>query len=482
MLMSYTVIQTEPFLAEHAEVRDMSSCASIYSVHLDGTNVYNLSSLLHSRPPVPPAFSDPAICWKSIDKLANALIDLSTTGGYLYRGLIDAIQLYHVSFTMLQPSSAFITSSLRTILSAVIAQVSTEQSDLDTLDAAERMIGHFGDEDPFHFTAVSYLSLHGIVEHMIKKDRHIASRVKHWYRESFNSPASDTLYRLQMALACAWITEEIGDADFSLEAYEAALCLLQLHISATHTASLAEPVEHSSASLAADAAAAALRLGEPDISKAVELLEWGRALHRAYTVQSHTSEGENQFSDRGSCERPSFSRLLETTEGGLVIMLIASKQSCHAIIISKALSKPHHILLKVTLNSLTELSTGFQACISSASENFDSVEEQLKVILRSLWVDVVAPVVHHPSLENVPRNSRIWWCPTSAFSTLPVHAAGEYTPGGEQLSRLYVSSYAFSIITTASSLVRPSDHPSTNMTFNVSFRSPSLFLSLSRYI
>ncbi|KAJ8592527.1 hypothetical protein M405DRAFT_733041 [Rhizopogon salebrosus TDB-379] len=126
-------------------------------------------------------------------------------------------------------------------------------------------------------------------------------------------------------------------------------------------------------------------------------------------------------------------------------MLIASKKSCHAIIVSKAVSKPHHVLLKVTLNSLTELSTSFQACISSASENSDSVEEQLKVILRSLWVDVVAPVVHHPSLANVPRNSRIWWCPTSVFSTLPVHAAGEYTSEGEQLSRLYVSSYTSSI-------------------------------------
>ncbi|KAJ8592532.1 hypothetical protein M405DRAFT_703761, partial [Rhizopogon salebrosus TDB-379] len=55
------------------------------------------------------------------------------------------------------------------------------------------------------------------------------------------------------------------------------------------------------------------------------------------------------------------------------------------------------------------------------------------------------PVVHHLILDNVPRNSRIWWCPTSVFSTLPVHAAGDYTPGGEQLSQLYVSSYTFSI-------------------------------------
>jgi len=45
----------------------------------------------------------------------------------------------------------------------------------------------------------------------------------------------------------------------------------------------------------------------------------------------------------------------------------------------------------------------------------------------------------------MPRNSRIWWCLTSVFYTLPVHAAGKYTSTGEQLSRFYVSSYTSSI-------------------------------------
>jgi hypothetical protein len=158
------------------------------------------------------------------------------------------------------------------------------------------------------------------------------------------------------------------------------------------------------------------------------------------------------------CERPSFSGLLEGTQGGTVIMLIASRSSCHAIIASKAHSQPHHVPLKLTLSTLTKLLTTFQECISSESGKSNSVEEQLKDILRRLWVEVVAPVVHHPSLENLPRNSRIWWCPISVFSTLPVHAAGEYTPGGEQLSRLHVSSYTFSI----TSLLRArscTDHP-----------------------
>ncbi|KAF8431089.1 CHAT domain-containing protein [Boletus edulis BED1] len=37
--------------------------------------------------------------------------------------------------------------------------------------------------------------------------------------------------------------------------------------------------------------------------------------------------------------------------------------------------------------------------------------------------------------------SRIWWCPTGEFSTLPLHAAGPYRKGQQNLPNLYVSSY-----------------------------------------
>src|SRR5882762_3780816 len=81
--------QDAPNIWKHGSSREKNR-ASIYSAHLDGANVYNLSSLVCSHPR--PAFSDLAICWKSIDKLAKALIGLPTTGRY-QNGLIDAIRL-----------------------------------------------------------------------------------------------------------------------------------------------------------------------------------------------------------------------------------------------------------------------------------------------------------------------------------------------------------------------------------------------------
>lgn len=118
-----------------------------------------------------------------------------------------------------------------------------------------------------------------------------------------------------------------------------------------------------------------------------------------------------------------------------------------------------------------ELSTTFQACTSSASENSESVEERLKGVLRYLWVNVVAPVIRR--LGGLPLNSRIWWCPTSVFSALPVHAAGEYTSEGKQLSRLYVSSYTSSIVSLLRARTRV-DHSRSFSEFAAIYQAKSL--------
>ncbi|OAX32174.1 kinase-like protein, partial [Rhizopogon vinicolor AM-OR11-026] len=430
---------------DHAESREMSNRASIYTAHLDGANIYNLSSLVRSHPK--PAFSDSALCWRSIEKLARALVELFTTEKNKH-GLVDAIQLYHVSLATLAPSSTFITSSLCTISSTVTAQLGGEQRSVETLDEIERMTGNLDGGNPSHFTGFSYLCLHGIAQHMTKPNdlnSPFISRVRNWYKKSFGNAAIDILCRLQIALACARITENIGQAEFSLEAYETSLQLLQSHVIASDMVAWTEPVEHLSTSLAVDAAAAALRLGK--VERAVELLDWGRELLWAYT-RSHASErGEKQISeseaDRMRYLPPSFSNLLNATQAGPVVVLIASRRSCDAIIVSNVHPQALHVQLKmISLRSLQELSTSFQACTSSATENSESVEKKLKGILRCLWKDIVEPVIGH--LKNTSY-SRIWWYPTSVFSTLPVHAAGDYTLEGKQLSQLYVSSYTSSI-------------------------------------
>lgn len=73
----------------------------------------------------------------------------------------------------------------------------------------------------------------------------------------------------------------------------------------------------------------------------------------------------------------------------------------------------------------------------------------LRRTLQHTWKLVVGPVVETLKTLDVDYGSRIWWCPTSVVSTLPLHAAGPIplpdrkpTSGEERyLIDLYVSSY-----------------------------------------
>jgi len=45
----------------------------------------------------------------------------------------------------------------------------------------------------------------------------------------------------------------------------------------------------------------------------------------------------------------------------------------------------------------------------------------------------------------VPEQSRIWWCPTSVFCSLPLHAMGPISSGDRYFSDLYIPSYTPSL-------------------------------------
>ena len=80
----------------------------------------------------------------------------------------------------------------------------------------------------------------------------------------------------------------------------------------------------------------------------------------------------------------------------------------------------------------------------------DSVEYQdaLCSVLKGLYELVGEPVIKRLRLLGVPEQSRIWWCPTSVFCSLPLHAMGPIPSriGREQyFSDLYIPSYTPSL-------------------------------------
>ena len=88
--------------------------------------------------------------------------------------------------------------------------------------------------------------------------------------------------------------------------------------------------------------------------------------------------------------------------------------------------------------------------IEARKKGLDSVEYQdaLCSVLKGLYELVGEPVIKRLRLLGVPEQSRIWWCPTSVFCSLPLHAMGPIPSriGREQyFSDLYIPSYTPSL-------------------------------------
>ncbi|KAG1799047.1 CHAT domain-containing protein [Suillus plorans] len=288
-----------------------------------------------------------------------------------------------------------------------------------------------------------------------------------------------------------------------LEAYGTSMQLLDAYMSATVSVSSrlnAMNMKEFPSTLAVDAASCALRSG--DVPRAVELLEQGRTvlwtqmtrlrtpLESLQTRGDHAVALMKRFRHLSSLldkptasdpERtprvdveaeetryrrlvqdwnrlveeirkiegfsrfllpPLFSDLQDAARDGPIIVLIASRSSCHAIIISHK-RPPASIQLPTDFQKLAKVVIALQNAVRKEAGPNGNQSALIKA-LRELWDGVVRPVVENLN-GFAPRGSRIWWCPTSLFSFLPLHAAGEYRANGESLSQQYISSYTPSL-------------------------------------
>ncbi|KAG1850089.1 CHAT domain-containing protein [Suillus tomentosus] len=151
---------------------------------------------------------------------------------------------------------------------------------------------------------------------------------------------------------------------------------------------------------------------------------------------------------------PLYADLQVAARQGPVIILIASRYSCSAIIVPTS-GNPHHVPLPVTLADLTILKDRFARAIRDASQMTPKQSRtDLIVLLRILWDEIMLPIVK--VLEHVLKlkhRSRIWLCPTAAFTSIPLHAAHPFQTKPDRLpclEDLYICSYT----PTLSALVR----------------------------
>jgi len=84
--------------------------------------------------------------------------------------------------------------------------------------------------------------------------------------------------------------------------------------------------------------------------------------------------------------------------------------------------------------------------LGARKKGLDSVEyeDALRSVLKELYELVGRPVIQRLNELHVPPQSRVWWCPTSAFCSLPLHAMGPIPPDSDPpryFLDLYISSY-----------------------------------------
>lgn len=137
------------------------------------------------------------------------------------------------------------------------------------------------------------------------------------------------------------------------------------------------------------------------------------------------------------------------------------------------------ILLCDSPPSLIATTHGFYDCaidlrdrlLAARKEGLDSreYEETLSFVLQTLYDLVGRPVIQRLHELNVPEQSRVWWCPTSVFCFLPLHAMGPIRSDGPHklyFSDLYIPSYT----PTLSALIE------SRKTGTHSFEKPSILL------
>ncbi len=79
-------------------------------------------------------------------------------------------------------------------------------------------------------------------------------------------------------------------------------------------------------------------------------------------------------------------------------------------------------------------------------------EDTLRSVLKELYELVGRPVIKRLNELNVPKQSRVWWCPTSVFCSLPLHAMGPI-PSDVGRPRYFLDLYIPSYIPSLSALI-----------------------------
>jgi hypothetical protein len=170
----------------------------------------------------------------------------------------------------------------------------------------------------------------------------------------------------------------------------------------------------------------------------------------------------------GFLTSPSFDTLRSAASSGPVIIINHSRWRSDILILLHNTSPS----LIVTPRDFYDRASALKNKLVDSRHKYgldsDHYDETLAWVLAELYKLVGRPVIDRLSELKVPDQSHIWWCPTSVFCSLPLHAMGPI-PSNDGGTRYFLDFYICSYTPSLSALIqsrnrdlgsRSSDRPS----------------------
>ena len=154
----------------------------------------------------------------------------------------------------------------------------------------------------------------------------------------------------------------------------------------------------------------------------------------------------------GFLTAPSFDTLRSAASRGPVIIINHCKWRSNILILLHE-SPPSNI---TTTDDFYEQALGLGDRLAKARKEHRLESKQyqraLRSVLKILYDLVGRPVIEELRRLKIPEQSRVWWCPTSVFCTLPLHAMGPI-PSDNEAKRYFLDLYISSYTPTLSALI-----------------------------
>ncbi|KAG2119195.1 CHAT domain-containing protein [Suillus clintonianus] len=431
--------------------------------------------------------------------------------------LDEAIEMYRESLRVRRPDHPERHRNLLNLSSAICSRfIQTQKNEEfeETIRLCQESLASLPSLHPDKSLSFMWLQVAYLARHKMQDNPADLSLAVENFRLGSRHPTQGLPDRIKQVYNWTVAAEQYGHGS-ALEAYSTHFELLDAHVAtrlSTTSRREAQAAFKNARTLPVDAASCAIRRN--DIRRAVELVEQGRGqqwslasrlrtpLHdleftnpelarefselskRLSDAQGSTGTIDRAVADRAEIQYrrittqweavvaeirdlqgfsrfllpPSYKDLQAAACQGPVIILIGSKSSCSAIVVPTS-GEPHHVRFpRITLTELEQLKDDFATAIRHTVRMPPTEpRKKLRRLLRIVWDEIMLPIVNVLQHDlKLQHGSRIWLCPTAAFTSIPLHAANPFRPKADRsgpescLEDIFICSYT----PTLSALIR----------------------------